>query len=704
MKINHYQSNSNTMMKKVLASLALFAAVLAAGAQNIPQAAKDRAAGLVKQMTLEEKVLLIAGTEDGFHTAGIPRLGIPSIYMCDGPQGVRNKTISTLYPCGVAAAASWNREAMRGMGQGIGLDARSRGVGIMLGPGVNIYRSPVNGRNFEYFGEDPFLASETAVQYIKGMQAEGVMATIKHFAMNNQEYDRHGTGVVVDERTAQEIYFPTFRRAVQEAGVGAIMTSYNMINGQHAPENPWLIRETLRDQWGFEGLVMSDWTSTYSTLGCILGGLDLEMPKNYVYHYDLIKEMIDNGVVAESLIDEKVQHILQTCIAFGLFDRPLKDESVPADNELSRAASYRLAVEAPVLLKNNGVLPLKPGKKNKTVLIGPMADVMPCGGGSGEVHPFEERSITMKMGFEALGKKFPFQYVADPEADVKAIEEAKTVVVAVGYDKKLEKENSDRTFALPEGQDALIDFALAHNPNVVVVIVSGGEVDMSAWLDRVAAVLVAWYDGQDLGTAVAEIAAGKVNPSGRLPMTFWGSLEKNPCAAHYEPTMTALKNADPKRKSHVGRFSRYSYTEYAEGIFVGYRGAGHFGIKPLFPFGYGLSYTNFSYEGFAVAPVGDGFDVTVTLRNTGALAGSDVVQVYVAPISPQVPRPLRELKGFEKVRLEKGEAKTVTVHLPKDAFAYYDVASHGWKVDAGTYKVQLASDAEKVLAEETVNL
>ena len=690
------------MRKTALTSLALLAAVLMAGAQTIPQAAKDRAAGLVRQMTLEEKVLYIAGAVDGFHIAPIERLGIPAVAMCDGPQGVRNKTISTLYPCGVAAAASWNREAMRGMGKGIGQDAKSRGVAIMLGPGVNIYRNALCGRNFEYYGEDPFLASETAVQYIRGMQSEGVIATIKHFAMNNQEYDRHGTGVVVDERTANEIYFPTFRRAVQEAGVGAIMTSYNMINGQHAPENAWLIRETLRKQWGFEGIVMSDWSSTYSTLGCIQGGLDLEMPMNYVYRCENIKEMIDNGVIAESAIDEKVQHILQTLIAFGLFDRPMKDESIPADNGFSREASYRLAVEAPVLLKNNGVLPVRPGKKNKTVLIGPMADVMPCGGGSGEVHPFEERSITLKMGFEALGKKFPFQYVADPKADVKAIEEAKTVVVAVGYGKALEKEHADRTFTLPEGQDELIEFALAHNPNVVVVIVSGGEVDMSRWQGRVPAILMAWYDGQDLGTAVAEIVSGKVNPSGRLPMTFWGSLEKNPCNAHYEPTMTALKTST--KKGHKERFGRYSYTEYAEGVFVGYRGIGRFGRKPLFPFGYGLSYTNFSYENFAVAPSGDGFDVSVTVRNTGQVAGSDVVEIYVAPISPKLPRPLRELKGFDKVRLEKGEAKTVTVHLPKSAFAHYDVASHGWKVDAGTYKVQLASDAEKVLAEQAVKM
>ena len=692
-------------MKKIVTLLVLAAVLVPLQAKKISRADKERAAALVQQMTLEEKVNFIAGAVDGFHTYGIDRLGIPSIRMCDGPQGVRNNTQSTLYPCGVAAAASWNKDAVLEMGRGIAQDAKARGVGIMLGPGVNIYRSAHNGRNFEYFGEDPFLASETAVQYIKGMQGEGVMATIKHFALNNSEYDRHGSSSIVDERTMNEIYFPTFRRAVEEAGVGAVMTSYNMVNGIHAPENPWLIRETLRGKWGFEGLVMSDWTSTYSTLGCIKGGLDLEMPKNYVYRYDIIKEMIGNGVVSESEIDEKVQHILQTFIAFGFLDKPLQDTSISEDNAASREAAYRLALEAPVLLKNDGTLPLKAGRKNRVLLIGPMADVMPCGGGSGEVHPFESRSITMKQGFAALGKNRPFDCLTegyDTPAALSLMDNASAVVVAVGYGKKNERENADRTFTLPEGQDELIELALKHNQHVVVVVVSGGEVDMSRWHDRVSAILYAWYDGQDLGTAVAKILSGEVNPSGRLPMTFWGSDEKNPTFNNYQPTMTALSNA--VAKGHKARFERYIYTEYREGLFVGYRGIEHFGVKPLYPYGYGLSYTKFDHNGLTAKPEGDGFKVEVIVRNLGQVTGSDVVQVYVSPVNPKVIRPVRELKGYQKINLEKGLAKTARIFLPRSAFGYYDVESHDWKVEPGRYKVQIGASAEDILCETEVIL
>ena len=690
-------------MKKILTSIVLIAAsAMIISAQTISQAAKDRAAERVSKMTLEEKVCMLSGYDDGFHTFPVERLGIPAIRMADGPQGVRNKTISTLYPCGVAAAASFNREAVYNMGKGIGQDARARGVGIMLGPGVNIYRSSHNGRNFEYFGEDPFLASEAAVSYIKGLQSEGVMATIKHFALNNSEYDRHGTSSVIDERTANEIYFETFRKAVEEAGVGAVMTSYNMVNGVHAAENPWLIDENLRGKWGFQGLVMSDWSSTYSPLEIMTGGVDLEMPRNYTLRYAELKTMLDNGVITEDMIDVKVQRILQTLIAFGLFDRPAKDETISENNPFSNKAALDLSLEAPVLVKNNGILPLKPGKKNVTVLIGPEADIMPCGGGSGEVHYFEENKVTIDEGLATLGKKYPCTFLEDPEADVAVVEKAKTVVVAVGFDKSNEKENSDRTYSLPEGQDDLILWTCEHNPNVVVVVVSGGEVDMSKWIDKVSAVLYAWYDGQALGTAVAQILSGAVNPSGRLPFTAWGSEEKNPTYYYYQPTMTNLKNATAK--GHVARFNRYQYIEYREGVFVGYRGADHFGVKPLYPFGYGLSYTTFDYKNLVVSPSGDGFDVTFTVTNTGKVEGATVPQIYVAPKNSKVIRPTRELKGYEKVRLAKGESKTVTIHLDRRAFASYCTKVHDWKVSEGLYGIQLCSDAETVILEKEVKL
>lgn len=691
------------VMKRLLFVAALLAVSFACiDAQTITQADKDRAAGLVKQMTLKEKINFLGGAIDGFHTLPIPRLGIPAVRMSDGPQGVRNKTKSTLYPCGIAAAASWNRNAVYGMGEGIGQDAKARGVGIMLGPGVNIYRYALNGRNFEYFGEDPFLASETAVSYIKGVQSEGVISTVKHFALNNSEFNRHSLSSNADERTINEIYFPAFRAAVEKAHVGAVMTSYNLINGVHAPEDPWLIKGNLR-KWGFDGMVMSDWGSTYSVLGCINGGLDLEMPHAYVMNYDLIKPLLDNGVVTESQIDEKVCHILQTLIAFGFLDKDAKDATIPEDCESSRQFSYDLALEAPVLLKNDGVLPLKQGRRNKIVVLGPDACNVPIGGGSGAVHPYPSRMISLFKGMESLGKKYPVQPLYpvkdndyDTPQNVKAIENASAVVVAVGFDKDTEQEALDRTYSLPEGQDSLINFVAGHNDHVVVVVYSGGEVDLSKWGDKVSAIMMAWYPGQTGGLAIADLLSGRVSPSGKLPFTFWGSEKKNPVSESYY--------AKQEVKSDRETYKIYAYTEYTEGIFVGYRGVEHFGIKPLYPFGYGLSYTAFGYSDPDVEPSGDGFDVSFNIKNEGKYDGSETAQVYVSPVNPGIIRPAKELKGYDKVKIAKGGNASVKIHLPRQAFAYYDVNSHGWKVDPGKYRILVGSSSENIKLQVEVDL
>ena len=324
-------------MKKTLVAVLAVAFVSSAAAQPIPPQAKERAAELVGQMTLDEKIDYIGGYNE-FYIRAVPRLGIPEIRMADGPQGVRNNTRSTMFPCGVAAAATWDRALVRDMGRGLGQDARARGVHIMLGPGVNIYRSPLCGRNFEYFGEDPYLASETAVQYIEGMQSEGVMATIKHFAGNNQEWDRHQVSSDIDERTLHEIYLPAFRKAVEQAGVGAVMSSYNLVNGQHATENEQLAVDILRGMWGFEGIFMSDWNATYSAEGAANRGLDLEMPSARFMNARNLRPLIESGVVSERTIDLKCQHILQTLIAFGFLDRQQLDPAIPECNPFSDGA------------------------------------------------------------------------------------------------------------------------------------------------------------------------------------------------------------------------------------------------------------------------------------------------------------------------------------------------------------------------------
>lgn len=684
-QINH-SINIFREMKKVVISAAFVLSVTLAGAQEITQACKDRAKSLVDQMTLQEKVEYIAGYRDGFYIRPVERLGIPEIRMADGPQGVRNNTKSTLFACGVAAAASWDQALAYEMGVALGQDSRARGVHILLGPGVNIYRSPLCGRNFEYMGEDPYLASRTAVNYIEGVQSQGVMATIKHFALNNQEYDRHHVSTNADERTMNEIYFPAFRAAVEEAKVGSIMTSYNLVNNVHASESSFLMRDNLREKWGFDGFVMSDWTSTYSTLGIVKGGLDLEMPRAFYFKYDLVKPLIDSGVIRESEIDEKVQHILQTLIAFGFMDRPQLDKSISEDNAYSREVAYKMACESAVMLKNDGALPLKAGRKNRIVVMGPNADRIPCGGGSGKVDPLY--SISLYAGLGQLGKNYPVQLIepADnldyntPE-NVKALESASSVVICAGFDTETEKENHDRTFTLPEGQDAMIKFAAAHNSNVIVVIYSGGGFDMSAWKDDVKAIIMGWYPGQEGGLALARMLAGEFSPSGRLPMSIETCWEDNPVHDSYYT----------KEKAENKRGFTNRYVTYNEGVFMGYRGYDRLGTKPLYPFGYGLTYGDFEYSDLTVVPSEDGVDVKFTLTNNGKMAAAEVAQVYVGELCPSVPRPVKELKGYARVQLGKGESKSVTVHLGKEAFAFYDVDIHDFRVNAGKFSIMVGA-------------
>lgn len=643
----------------------------------------DRAAELVSQMTLEEKISLIAGDrENPFFTEGIPRLGIPSIQTADGPQGIRRNTKSTLYPSGIAMAATWNPEMAANIGKGIALDAKARGAGILLGPGVNIYRSALCGRNFEYEGEDPYLAGEMAVAYIRAMQEEGVIATVKHFACNNQEYLRHTLNTSVDERALNEIYFPAFKKAVQEGDVAAVMTSYNPLNGAHASENVWLIKENLR-KWGFRGIVMSDWAANYDALSFMMSGIDLEMPDAFAAKPEKVIPLIENGVVPMKELDDKCENILRTFDAFGLLDKDIKDSSIPEDPEENNERAYLAALEAPVLLKNEGgILPLAAG--TDIVLIGPRADMLPLGGGSGAVTPPDGRAITLRAGLEQL---FNVTYLEKPDAKVLA--DADVVIVAIGFHRNIEHEGEDRPYTLPEGQDELMTEVLKYNKNVVAVVSSGGEFDTAAWLDNTPVLLLSWYSGQCSGKALAEIISGKVSPSGRLPITFWGSLEKNPAQKYYWPVESRYAGDEVQRDPA-------KYCDYAEGVFLGYRGVEHFGVKPLYPFGYGLTYGSFEYSDLKVKPSKGGYDVNFTLTNTGSVEAAEVAQVYIAPMNPSLPRPARELKGFAKKSLAPGESAIVSVHLDKEDFAHYDIYSHDWVVDSGEYMIQAGASSADI--------
>jgi beta-glucosidase len=818
--------------QRVAAVLLLFVLpVLCQTPLSSPADVEARADSLLKQLSLEEKVDLIGGVDD-FYIRDIPHIHFPRLKMSDGPIGVRNYGASTAFG-GVGMAAAWDPELAQRVGTVIGQDARARGVHFMLGPGVNIYRSPLNGRNFEYFGEDPFLAARTAVAYIEGVQSQGVSSTVKHFMGNNSEFDRHNSDSIIDERTMREIYLPAFEAAIREANVGSVMDSYNLTNGLHLTQDGPLNTDLARKEWGFQGIMMSDWGGTYDAVGAANGGLDLEMPSGKFMNRTLLLPAIHEGKVSEATIDEKVRRILRTAIRFGWMDRDQTDTSISRLNAWGDQVALEGARSGMVLLKNdNNLLPLDKGKIKSIALIGPGAyPAQPVGGGSGAVQPFaavsflqgiasyigagakvyyaagiptleemagqtkftteasggvaglkaefyDNANLSGKPGIERVDKKaiydpaasegmaandvsirwtgyftpaVPGEYLAFVQgpgenggyrlyvdkklviddwtqayaflsqvrislpsgahhinleyfcrkgwgkqrltfgivrpadmvsAEAKAIaSHADAVVLAVGFDQSIEGESGDRMFVLPPGQDDLINQIAAINKKTVVVVTSGGGVDMNGWVDHVPGIFEAWYPGQEGGTALAQLLFGDFSPSGRLPMTFDRRWEENPTHDTYYP-----KSGDKK-------------VVYTEGVFVGYRGYDKSGVKPLFPFGYGLSYTTFAYKNLTVTPSASAdqpAEVHFEVTNTGSRPGAEVAQVYVGDGHSSVPRPKKELKGFAKVSLAPGETRQITVKLDRRAFAYYDVKNHDWKVESGDFDVYVARSAAQI--------
>lgn len=823
------------MKLKALIAIICTVGSLGSSAVTISEADKARAKELVSQMTLGEKISYISG-ETSFSLRPIERLGIPRILLADGPQGIRNHCKhSTLYPCGLLAAATWNRDAIFRYGESLGDDARARGVGILLGPGVNIYRSPLCGRNFEYMGEDPFLTSEIACEYISGVQSRGVISTVKHFAANNQEWSRHHASSDVDERTLNEIYFPAFRKAVQKAGVGAVMNSYNLLNGVHATENRWLNTDVLRDAWGFDGLLMSDWTSVYSTVGAANSGLDLEMPKGVFFTDSLLRAAIAEGRVSEKEIDRKVEHMLQTFSAFGLLDRAdNKDTAIPLDYEPSRLTALNAAREGIVLLKNEGdILPLK----GRTVVLGTNADTIVSGGGSGAVYPFAisplsralpamsrkasflpetaiyadilseifsdstmthrgltgryfknqkfegtpameriDEAVNFDYGYGAPAEGFPTDGFSatwegyyfpsrdemlkigvggddgyrlsindsvvaahwgnhsyservvsypvkkgerykmrldyfdasggakvalnltrlDRESLEKALKRVDNVVYCTGFNGDTEGEGFDRPFALPEYEEQFICSLAELCPNLVVVLNSGGAVDLTRWGASAKALLMAWYPGQEGGTALAEILTGRISPSGKLPITYDRILAENPAAGNYYPNRTKVRSTESKECAHV---------EYKEGIFGGYRGYNRDNRQPLYPFGYGLSYSTFDFSDLQLQKMGeDRVEVSFTLTNTGKREASEVAQVYVSDVEASAPRPVKELKGFEKLKLKPGESRRVSVMLDSEAFSFYDLSQHCFVLEPGEFIISVGNSSANLPLSQTITL
>lgn len=793
---------------------------------------------IIDKMTMEEKLDFIGGYDD-FNIRAYEHLGIPEIRFADGPVGIRNYGKSTAYPATIALAASWDKKLAHNYGKALAEEAKTKNVQVVLGPGMNIYRFPVNGRNFEYLGEDPYLAGQMAMEYTRGMQENGVIATAKHYVANNQEYNRHHCSSDMDERTLHEIYLPAFKTVVQEGKVGAVMTSYNLINGVHASEHDYLINDVLKADWGFEGIVMSDWNSTYDGLACAKNGLDLEMPSGKLMNREILTQAINDGELSESVINEKIYRILSTYKRFGFFEEKKQSENHKLDSTFVRNTALDVARGGIVLLKNEeDILPLNKASNERIVVIGPNGNIaITGGGGSSEVNPlipvtlldaleqnaqiqaeinyekgvstgvdlpdnifhssdfyvyrdneklnkihaefFSNKEIqgdiiysayydslnldkakmkeainqgkdysarfscyfnpkeTANYCFAVSGddgyrllidgktvidnwsdhgeetKRFDNKMLAEKEYKIEvqyyqsgggatiklgakkmsdsdapkdylalavgAAGEADKVILAVGHNKKTECEGFDRTYELPYKQAELIRKVSDVNPNTIVVLNAGGNVEMQSWIGNVKALLMAWYPGQEGALAITEILYGETNPSGKIPASFEKKLEDSPVYHSYWDN-----DGDQK-------------VFYNEGIFVGYRYFDQSEIKPRYPFGFGLSYTDFEYSDVSVSKKkinpSEKIKLTVKVSNTGEFDGAEIVQVYVSDTESSLSRPIKELKAFEKVFLKKGETQELEFELEKDAFSFYNPSKHEWETEPGEFEILIGGSS-----------
>ena len=652
---------------------------------NTNQTPDQRADALIARMTLSQKIALLHGLGSAQfkpYAGTIPAidsLGIPVIHLADGPMGVSNGMRGvTAFPTPVSMAASWDTSLMMQYGQDLGAEEYGKGTNVVLAPTVNLLRNPLWGRSDETFGEDPYLISQMAVADIRGIQSQNVIATVKHFAANNQENNRMTDSSNVDERTLHEIYLPAFQSAVKQGNVGAVMCSYNKVNNVYACEQPDLLKKVLKTQWKFPGFVMSDWTATHSTVQAAAAGLDMQMPDKS-YYGDALQTAVQNGQVSISTINEMVHRILRTMFAFGLFDHPSSgDSGKQVTNPEHVQFAKKAAEQGIVLLQNkNSILPLSARSLSSIAVIGSDASDAPTIGPDGgstvnaSVVSTPLDRITKRAG---SGVKVQYEKGLDDSHNVtsQAVALAKSSSVAIIFAGDQEGEGLDRsTLSLPFNQDQLIEAVARANPHTIVVLNTGAPVLMP-WVAKVQGVLEAWYAGQEDGDAIAAVLFGDVNPSGKLPMTFPASDSQGPLRTQAQ--FPGINNE----------------SEYSEKLKVGYRYYDANNLTPLFPFGYGLSYTKFSYSNLSIWPNSGSPKGTVTVSvkvtNTGRRAGSDVVQLYVG-FPPSAGEPPKLLKGFQKVTLSAGQSQRVSFRLNSSAFSYWDTTVHNWIVPSGTFQI-----------------
>lgn len=663
---------------------------------------REKLQELIGKMTLEEKASLCSGA-DFWHTESVERLGIPAMMVSDGPHGLRkqdqeadhlgvNDSIKAVcFPAGCGTAASFNRELITGMGEVLGEECQAEGVGVILGPAVNIKRSPLCGRNFEYYSEDPMVASEMAGALIKGVQSKNVGTSIKHFLANNQETRRMSSSSEVDERTLREIYLAAFEGAVSSQKPWTVMCSYNKINGTYAAEHKEALTDILRGEWGFDGFVVSDWGAVNKRVPDLEAGLDLEMPASGGINDKQIVDAVKEGRLEESVLDRAVERILNIVYRF----EENRNKSAVFDRDKDHEYAKKVAEETIVLLKNeDGILPLS--EKEEIAFIGKYARQPRFqGGGSSHINSHKVTGawdVVKDWGNITFAEGYGDQEdVTDEALIAEAVEKAgkaQAAVIFAGLPDAFESEGFDRShMGMPNCQNELINRVAAVQPNTIVVLHNGSPVEMP-WADQVKGIVEAYLSGQAVGAAVVDILFGKVNPSAKLPETFPYKLEDNPSYLYY------LGEGDK--------------VEYREGVFVGYR---YYDTKKMdvrFPFGYGLSYTTFAYSNLKLSAAQikdtDTLTVSVDVTNTGSMAGKEVVQLYVSDVESTVIRPVKELKGFDKVDLQPGETKTVTFTLGKRAFAYWNTQIHDWHVESGEFRILVGKSSRDIQLEETVTV
>lgn len=736
-----------TFFRLIVAVVAISCAVACGEKSSLPDylnPEKDielRIDDAMSRMTLDEKIAIIHA-QSKFSSAGVPRLGIPELWTTDGPHGIRPEVLwdewvqagwtndkCVAFPALTALAATWNTDMAALYGKSIGEEARYREKDVLLGPGVNIYRSPLNGRNFEYMGEDPYLASRMVVPYVQGVQRNGVAACVKHYALNNSETYRHTAEPVVDDRTLYEIYLPAFKAAVVEGGAWSIMGAYNLFRGEHACHNDLLLNKILKGEWGFDGAVISDWGGTHDTREAITNGLDLEFgtwtdgltmgkTNSYdLYHLaDTYKKLIESGVYTTKELDDKVRRVLRLMYRTSMnTDKPLG--SLVSDEHID--AAYTIGTEGIVLLKNdNNLLPIDLEKTKRIAVIGENAiKMMTIGGGSSslkvkkEVSPLEglkfwvadRAQITYARGYvgdtTSVYKRVDSgQRLADDRSEKELIAEAVEIAKAadvvlffggLNKSKRQDCESTDREgLGLPYSQDKLITALTEVTDKLVFINISGNAVAMP-WIDRVPAIVQGWYLGSEAGNSLAAVLVGDVNPSGKLPFTF------------------PVQLADTGAHS-MGQFSKDGEENYGEGLLVGYRWNDAKDVAPLFAFGHGLSYTTFEYGEAKInrTTIKQGGKVTITVpvTNTGKCFGKEVVQLYIADREATVMRPEKELKGFVKVALDAGQTKEVEFTVDSSALSFFDDKSHSWVAEPGEFEALIGAASNDIRTSVLFNL